>query len=234
MRSCIGCGRDVRGRCCRTTFRRNRPFTNTLPAGGMTELGSVCTTLCESRFENRRDGKRRLRRALSIASRPRRPRPVASGYDAGKKVNGRKRHIVVDTLGLLIAVVITAASVQDRDGAKLVFEEARGETRLKKIWADGGYAGKLVGFTAEEFGWDLEIVKRSDDVKGFKVLPHRWVVERTFGWLGRYRLFCREHEATIASSRTDIHLAMTHIMLRRLTRPPKPVYKHEHLLAHIA
>jgi len=155
------------------------------------------------------------------------------GYDAGKKVKGRKRHIMVDTLGLLIAVVITAASVQDRDGAKLVFEEARGETRLEKIWADGGYAGKLVGFTAIEFGWDLEIVKRSDDVKGFKVLPHRWVVERTFGWLGRYRLFCREHEATIASSRTDIHLAMSHIMLRRLTRPPKPVYKHEHLLAHI-
>lgn len=155
------------------------------------------------------------------------------GYDAGKKVKGRKRHIMVDTLGLLIAVVITAASVQDRDGAKLVFEEARGETRLEKIWADGGYAGKLVGFTAEEFGWDLEIVKRSDDVKGFKVLPHRWVVERTFGWLGRYRLFCREHEATIASSRTDIHLAMSHIMLRRLTRPPKGTYKHEYLLAHI-
>ena len=156
------------------------------------------------------------------------------GYDAGKKVNGRKRHIVVDTLGLLIAVVVTAASVQDRDGAKLVFEEARGETRLKKIWADGGYAGQLVPWTAEAFPWELEIVKRSDDVTGFKVLPHRWIVERTFGWLGRYRLFCREHEATIASSQTDIRLAMTHIMLRRLTRPPRHVYENEHLLAHIA
>ena len=142
-----------------------------------------------------------------------------------RKVNGRKRHMMVDTLGLLIAVVITAASVQDRDGAKLVFAEACGETRLEKVWADGGYAGQLVGFTAEEYGWDLEIVKRSDDVSGFKVLPHRWVVERTFGWLGRYRLFCRDHEATIASSRADIHLALSHMMLRRLTRPPKPVYK---------
>jgi len=156
------------------------------------------------------------------------------GYDAGKKVKGRKRHILVDTLGLLIAVVITAASVQDRDGAALVFEAARGETRLEKIWADGGYAGKLVETTRQTFGWDLEIVKRSDDVKGFKVLPHRWIVERTFGWLGRYRLFCREHEATIDSSRADIHLAMTHIMLRRLTRPPKPIHENEHLLLHIA
>ena len=154
------------------------------------------------------------------------------GYDAGKKVQGRKRHILVDTLGLLIAVVITAASVQDRDGAPLVFQEARGETRLKKIWADGGYAGKLVETTRQTFGWDLEIVKRSDDVKGFKVIPHRWIVERTFGWLGRYRLFCREHEATIASSRADVHIAMTHIMLRRLTRTSKPQHPNEHLLAH--
>lgn len=156
------------------------------------------------------------------------------GYDAGKKVKGRKRHILVDTMGLLIAVVVTTACVQDRDGAKLVFQEARGETRLKKIWADGGYAGKLVESTQQEFGWDLEIVKRSDDVQGFKVLPHRWIVERTFGWLGRYRLLCREHEATIASSRADIHLCLTHIMLRRLTRTPKTQHQNEHLLAHNA
>ncbi|MCH7688551.1 MAG: transposase [Planctomycetes bacterium] len=97
-----------------------------------------------------------------------------------------------------------------------------------------GYAGQLVETTRQTFGWDLEIVKRSDDVKGFKVLPHRWIVERTFGWLGRYRLFCREHEATLASSRADIHLAMTHIMLRRLTRTPKPQHQNENLLAHIA
>lgn len=156
------------------------------------------------------------------------------GYDAGKQVKGRKRHILVDTLGLLIAVIMTAASVQDRDGARLVFAEARGETRLKKIWADGGYQGKLVDSTRADFGWDLEIVKRCDDVKGFRVLPHRWIVERTFGWLGRYRLFCREHEATLASRRADIPLAMTHLMLRRLTRKPKPVHQNEHRFAHIA
>ena len=156
------------------------------------------------------------------------------GYDAGKKIKGRKRHILVDTLGLLIAVVITTACVQDRDGARLVFEEARMENRLKKVWADGGYQGKLVAATLQEFGWDLEIVKRSDDVRGFKVLPHRWIVERTFGWLGRYRLFCREHEALNTTSKADIHSAMSHVMLRRLTQQTKPVFENEHLLAHIA
>lgn len=155
------------------------------------------------------------------------------GYDAGKKVKGRKRHILVDTLGLLIAVVITAASVQDRDGAKLVFAAARGETRLEKVWADGGYQGQLVEATKQEFGWDLEIVKRSDDLHGFQVLPHRWIVERTFGWLGRYRLFCREHEALLTSSRADVHIAMTHVMLRRLTQPTKTQHENEHLLAQI-
>ncbi len=148
-------------------------------------------------------------------------------------MQGRKRHILVDTLGLLIAGVVTAASMQDRDGARLVFEEARGETRLKKVWADGGYQGQLVVSTKRDFGWDLEIVKRSEDVSGFRVLPHRWVVERTFGWLGRYRLFCREHEATLSNSRTDLHIAMAHVMVRRLTRPPKTQHENEYRLAHI-
>lgn len=156
------------------------------------------------------------------------------GYDAGKKVKGRKRHILVDTLGLLIAVVITAASVQDRDGAKQVFAAVRGETRLEKIWADGGYAGKLVESTPKEFGWKLEIVKRNDNLTGFVVLPHRWIVERTFGWLGRFRLLCREHEATMASSRTDVHLCLTHIMLRRLTKTHTAPHENEHRLSHIA
>lgn len=110
----------------------------------------------------------------------------------------------------------------------------RGETRLEKIWADGGYAGKLVESTPKEFGWKLEIVKRSDDLTGFVVLPHRWIVERAFGWLGRFRLLCREHEATMASSRTDVHLCLTHIMLRRLTKTHTAPHENEHRLSHIA
>ncbi len=110
------------------------------------------------------------------------------GYDAGKKIKGRKRHILVDTIGLLLMVVVHTANIQDRDGAKLVLEQVKGTfSRLQLIWADAGYSGKLVDWTKVVCGWVLEIVKRSDDVKGFKVLPQRWVVEQTFGWLGRYR-----------------------------------------------
>ena len=139
------------------------------------------------------------------------------GYDAGKKVNGRKRHILVDSMGLLLLVVVHAANLQDRDGAKLVLKKARGRfPRLKLIWADGGYAGKLIDWVEQTCGWVLEIVKRNADLTGFHVLPHRWVVERTFGWLGRYRRFSKDYEEFTESSEAMIHLAMIHLMLRRL------------------
>ena len=108
------------------------------------------------------------------------------GYDAGKKVLGRKRHIVVDTMGLILAVFVHGADVQDRDGARLVLEMLRGRFgRLSLIWADAGYAGKLVQWVKSFLGLDLEIVRRKG--KGFTLLPRRWVVERTFAWLGRCR-----------------------------------------------
>lgn len=155
------------------------------------------------------------------------------GYDAGKKVKGRKRHLLVDTLGLIIAVVITVASVQDRDGGKLVFESAQDQPRLKKVWADGGYRGEFITWTEANCAWELEIVSRSPDQQGFVVLPRRWVVERTFSWLNRYRLLSKEYEATIESSAADIQIAMSGLMLRRLTRPPAPCRENEKLLAHI-
>ena len=105
----------------------------------------------------------------------------------GKKTNGIKRHLVVDTLGLVLAVHIHTADIQDRDGAKVTLNMLDdGGIHLQKIWADGGYAGKLVTWCKESYGIDLEIIKRSDKGK-FVVLPRRWVVERTFGWLNRYR-----------------------------------------------
>jgi len=140
------------------------------------------------------------------------------GYDAGKKIKGRKRHILVDSLGMLMVLVVTAASVQDRDAAKLVLGTARTKmTRLQRVWADGGYAGQLVDWTRTECGWTLEIVKRSDDVKGFVVLPHRWIVERTFGWLNKCRILSKDYERRTDSSEATIYLAMTRLMLRRLT-----------------
>ena len=141
------------------------------------------------------------------------------GYDAGKKVKGRKRHILVDTMGLLLMIVVHTANIQDRDGAKQVLEKAKQEfSGLKLIWADGGYAGKLIDWVKEQCLWALEIVKRNDDVKGFKVLPRRWVVERTFAWIGRYRRLSKDYENLTTSSEADVYAAMVHIMVRRLAK----------------
>jgi putative transposase len=122
-------------------------------------------------------------------------------------------------MGLLIAVVVHAADIQDRDGAKLLLETMKGKCRrLKLIWADGGYAGKLIEWTRQLCGWVLEIVKRTDDLAGFKLLPHRWVVERTFGWLGRYRRLSKDYEELPESSEALIHIAMINLMLHRLRK----------------
>ncbi len=158
--------------------------------------------------------------------------PGKRGYDAGKKVKGRKRHILVDTMGLLIAVVVTGAHVQDRDGAKLVFQSAQRVERLERIGADGAYGGQLVEWTRETFGWELEIVRRPEGSKGFTLLPKRWVVERTFGWLGRYRLMSKDYEAKESSSEADIRLAMIHVMIRRLAPAAAP--ENEYLFAQAA
>lgn len=145
------------------------------------------------------------------------------GYDAAKKVNGRKRHILVDTMGLLLAVTVLAGNIQDRDGATILLEKARGRfPRLTLLWADSAYAGKLMGWIKGVCGWTLEIVKRSDKVKGFVVLPRRWVVERTFGWLGRNRRMSKDYEELEESSEAMVHIAMTRLMLGRLTKKPQP------------
>jgi putative transposase len=118
---------------------------------------------------------------------------------------------------LILDLVVHPADIQDRDGAKLVLEKlADCFPRLKTIWADGAYAGKLVEW-AKEFGsWVLEIVKRSDDAKGFELLPHRWIVERTFAWLGRFRRLSKDYEALIETSEAMIRIAMIRLMIRRL------------------
>lgn len=111
------------------------------------------------------------------------------------------------------------ADVQDRDGAKLVLEKLQGHfKRLILIWADGGYAGQLIAWVKEALGVTLEIVKRSDDIKGFAVLPKRWIVERTFGWFNRYRRLSKDYEYRTESSEAMIYLAMIHLMTRRLAR----------------
>jgi transposase len=147
------------------------------------------------------------------------------GYDAGKKINGTKRHIAVDTAGLLLTVLVTAASVQDRDAAKpLLWNLRKAFPSVRLAWADGGYAGKLVTWAAARLKpkLTLEIVKRPDDLHTFKVLPRRWVVERTLSWITRHRRTVRDYERLPAHHETYIHWAMIIVMTRRLTRKPQP------------
>jgi putative transposase len=132
-------------------------------------------------------------------------------------VTGRKRHIVVDTLGLLLAVVVHAANIQDRDGAKLVLAKlVGGFPRLQLIWADAAYAGQLVEWARAFGGWLLEIVKQPPDSHQFQVLPRRWVVERTLAWLGRCRRLSKDYEELPQTSEAWVQIAMIHLMLRRL------------------
>lgn len=145
----------------------------------------------------------------------------AIGYDAGKRVRGRKRHLLVDTLGLLLRVVVHSASVQDRAGAKLVLTGARNRyPLLGLVWVDGGYVNTvdagLVAWAARTEGIEVVAVPRNADVKGFQVLPRRWVVERTFGWLTRCRRLARDYERKTAHAEAMIKFAMIRLMAARL------------------
>ena len=139
-------------------------------------------------------------------------------YDAAKKINGRKRHIVVDTVGNLLDVVVHAAGIQDYHGAKaLLLKLTETVTSLKKIWADGIYKnGGLVDWVHETLDIVLEIVERPPAQVGFQVLPRRWVVERTFAWLGRYRRLSKDYEKCTMSSEGVVYIASIHTMLRRI------------------
>ena len=139
------------------------------------------------------------------------------GKDPHQRVNGRKRHLVVATRGLVVAAVVHAADLQDRDGAKLVLAKRGGRfPRLKKVLADGISHGGMAEWAREVGGWIRELVVRPEGQKKFKVLPWRWIVERTFAWLGRYRRLSKDSERCPESSESWIYIAMIHLMLRRL------------------
>ena len=141
------------------------------------------------------------------------------GFDGGKLITGRKRHILVDTGGLLLAVVVTAASVQDRDGARLLLRRMGGFCKkLRRIWVDGAYRGPLLTWVAAHFRCRLQPVLRSDQRNGFTVLPRRWVVERTLAWLSLSRRHAKDYERLPSSSEAFVYIAMIRIMVRRLAR----------------
>ncbi|WP_067481094.1 IS5 family transposase [Nocardia amamiensis] len=147
---------------------------------------------------------------------------ASRGWDAGKKLNGRKRHVIVDTLGLLLIVHVTAANIQDRDGARPALRQLRELfATLTLVWADGAYAGKLVGWARQHLALTLDIVKRSDDTTGFVVLPRRWVVERTLAWITRRRRCVRDNERLPEHHEAMVTWSMIILMSRRLARTQK-------------
>jgi transposase len=144
---------------------------------------------------------------------------TSRGYDAGKKVNGRKRHIVVDTTGLLLIILVTTGAVQDRDAARaLLWALQTCFTRVAHVWADAGYAGQLVDWAAVVLGLTLEIVRKLADQVGFQVLHRRWVVERTLSWITRCRRTARDYERHPEHHAAMVQWAMVIIMTRRLAR----------------
>jgi putative transposase len=142
------------------------------------------------------------------------------GYDGAKQITGRKRHLLVDTLGLLLMVVVTAANVSDRAGAQAVLSAAQPQLpRLRRIWADGGYKGAaLAAWVGTHCRWILEVVEHTIPLHYFQVLRWRWIVARTFGWLNRYRRLSKDYEQLPAHSEAVIRVAMINLMVQRLAR----------------
>lgn len=169
-------------------------------------------------------------------------------YDGGKKVNGRKRHLLVDTMGLLLKVVVHAANLQDRESVNLLLEPVKGQSpRMEKVWVDQGYTGKGKTWIETEMGWTVEVVERSprrgwimtEDPglvrvslpKTFEHLPRRWVVERTIAWLGRSCRLSKDYEYLTSSSEAMVYLSMLRLMLTRLAKQNEPqfvTYKQTH------
>jgi len=169
-------------------------------AGAQGEGSKRRSQRCDRRFAICENGAKRGRR----------------GYDAGKKIKGRKRHIAVDTEGNLLAVIVHSAGIQDRAAARAVLMRlfCRIDS-IATVFVDGGYTGKLIGWAKEMFGYKVEVVKRNELHK-FQVLPKRWIVERTFAWLGWSRRLSKDYELRHTSAETMIHIAFAHLLLRRL------------------
>jgi len=142
------------------------------------------------------------------------------GYDAGKKINGRKRHLLVDTIGLMVAAIVHRADIQDRDGAPLLLASMRRAFPwLRHVFADAGYAGEKLRAALVKMGrWTIDIVRRCDTAKGFEPLPRRWVVERTIAWLNRNRRLAKDFEASIESAQVWLFIANVKLLSRRIAR----------------
>src|SRR5882757_6437430 len=190
-------------------------------SGVATDSGRRSTARCATKSAGRAEKKAPTAAILDSQSVKVSNHGGVRGYDAGKKILGRKRHLLVDTLGLILHVVVHSAAIQDREGAKLVLPILLQRFGwLRCIFVDGGYAGELVHWCKRLLprrGLRLEVVKRSDAHKHrFHILPKRWIVERTFGWLSKFRRLAKDYEFRTDNSEAMILIAATRLMLARL------------------
>ncbi|MDT3447062.1 transposase, partial [Pseudofrankia sp. BMG5.37] len=161
----------------------------------------------------------------NVSPQHKRPAQRTQGIDAGKKIVGRKRTIIVDTLGLLLTVLVTSADTSDgRAGLRPLTTLAAAHPRIRKVWADSAYRSAVIEHGAR-LGIDIETVRRDPTTKGFIPLSHRWIVERTFGWLMSYRRLARDYEAHPTRSEAMIHLAMIDLLARRATGESTPTWR---------
>ena len=190
--------------------------------GVFEQLGGLLRRLVRQAAGRQADPSAGVLDSQSVKTAPTVPR-TSQGEDAAKKIVGRKRHILTDTLGLLLMVLVTAASVQDTIGGIRLLDKAA-QRRLSKAWVDSGYKNALVEHGAT-LGIDVEVVQRPPKTRGFTLLPRRWPVERTLGWLMAHRRLARDYEALPQRSEAMIHIAMIDVMTRRLTGESTPTWR---------